>query len=45
MYFLNRLSSTEIDNFLISQKEKNTSSRLYYQNKFNDSNLAWKNIY
>ena len=45
MYFLNRLSSKEIDNFLISQKEKNTSSRLYYQKKFNDSNLAWKNIY
>ena len=45
MYFLNRFSSKEIYNFLISQKEEKTSSRLYYQKKFNDSNLDWKNIY
>ena len=29
MYFLNRLSSKEIDNFLTAQKEEQTSSRLY----------------
>ena len=45
MYFLNRLSSKEIDNFLTAQKEEQTSSRLYYQKKLNDSNLDWKNIY
>ena len=30
MYFLNRLSSKEIYNFLIAQKEEQTSSRLCY---------------
>ena len=45
MYFLNRFSSKEIYSFLISQKEEKTSSRLYYQKKFNDCNLDWKNIY
>ena len=30
MYFLNRLSSKEIYNFLIAQKEEQTSSRLSY---------------
>ena len=46
MLFLNRLSSKEIYNFLIAQKEKQTSSRLYYQKKFNArSNLDCKNIY
>ena len=44
MYFLNRLSSKKIYNFLIAQKEGQTSSRLYYQ-KFSNSNLDWKNIY
>ena len=45
MYFLNRLSSKEIYNFLITQKEEQTSSRLHYQKKFNDSNHDWKSIY
>ena len=45
MYFLNRLSDKEIYNFLIAQKEKQTASRLYYQKKFSNSNLDWKNIY
>ena len=45
IYFLNRLSRKEIYNFLISQKEVKFSSRLYYQKKFNDSNLGRKNIY
>ena len=31
MHFLNRLSSNKICNFLIAQKEEQTSSRLYYQ--------------
>ena len=44
MYFLNRLSSKEIYNFLITLKEEQTSSRFYYQ-KFSNSNLDWKNIY
>ena len=30
IYFLNRVSSKGIYNFLISQKEEKTSSRLYY---------------
>ena len=30
IYFLNRVSSKGICNFLISQKEEKTSSRLYY---------------
>ena len=30
MYFLHRFSSKKIYNFLISQKEEITSSRLYY---------------
>ena len=34
MYFLNRLSSKEIYNFLIAQREELTASRLYYQKKF-----------
>ena len=45
MYFLNKLSSKEIYNFFIAQKEEQTASRLYYQKKFSDSNLDWKNIY
>ena len=45
MYFLNRLSSKQIYNFFISQKEEKTSSKLCYQKKFNDSSLNWKNIY
>ena len=44
-YFLNRLSSKEIYNFLIAQKEEQTASRLYYQKKFSNSNLDWKKIY
>ena len=44
MYFLNRLSSKEIYNFLITLKEEQTSSRFYYQ-KFSNSNLDWKNSY
>ena len=44
-YFLNRLSSKEIYNFLIAQKEEQTASRLYYQQKFSSSNLDWnKNL-
>ena len=42
MYFLDRLSSKEIYNFLIVQKEEQTASRLYYQKKFSNSNLDWK---
>ena len=45
MYFLNRLSSKEIYNFLIAQKEEQISSGLSYQKKFSNSNLDWKNIY
>ena len=45
IYFLNRLSSKEIYHFLIAQKEEQTSSRLYYQKKFSNNNLDWKNIY
>ena len=45
MYFLNRLSTKEIYNFLIAQKEEQTASRLYYQKKFSNSNLDWKTIY
>ena len=45
MYFLDRLSSKEIYNFLIAQKEEQTSSGLSYQKKFSNSNLDWKNIY
>ena len=45
MYFLNRLSSKDIYNFLIAQKEEQTASRLYYQKKFSNSNLDWKKIY
>ena len=44
-YFLNRLSSKEIYNFLIAQKEEQTASRLYYQQKFSSSNLDWNKIY
>ena len=43
--FLKRLSSKEINNFLIFQKEEATSSELHYQKKFNESNLDWKKIY
>ena len=45
IYFLDRLSSKEIYNFLIAQKEEQTSSGLYYQKKYSNSNLDWKNIY
>ena len=45
MYFLNRLSSKEIYNFLIAQKEEQTASRLYYQKKFSNSNLDRKIMY
>ena len=45
MYFLNRLNTKEIYNFLIAQKEEQTASRLYYQKKFSNSNLDWKTIY
>ena len=45
MYFLNRLNTKEIYNFLIAQKEEQTASRLYYQKKFSNSNLDWKKIY
>ena len=41
MYLQNRLNSKEIYIFLIGQKEEQTSSRLYYQKKFNDSDLDW----
>ena len=34
MCFRNRLSSKEIYNFLIAQREEEISSRLYYQKKF-----------
>ena len=44
MCFLNRFSSKEIYNFLIAQKEEQTSSRQYYQKKFSNSSLDWKNI-
>ena len=44
-YFLNRLSSKEIYNFLIAQKEEQTASKLNYQKKFSNSNLDWKKIY
>ena len=44
-YFLNRLSSKEIYNFLIAQKEEQTASRLYYQQKFSSRNLDWNKIY
>ena len=43
--FPNSLSSKKIYHFLIYQKGETTSLRLYYQNKFNDSNLHWSNIY
>ena len=43
--FLNALSNKEIYNFHITQNKETTSSRLYYQNKFNDNNFDWKNIY
>ena len=33
MFFLNSLSSKEIYNFLIAQKEEQSSSRLYYQKR------------
>ena len=45
MYFLNRLSSREIYNFLIAEREKQIASRLYYQKKFSNSNLDWKKVY
>ena len=34
MHFLNRLSSKEIYNFLIAQREEQIASRLYYLKKF-----------
>ena len=45
MYLLNRLSGKEVYNFLIAQKEEQTSSRLSYQKKYNNSKLDWKYIY
>ena len=45
MYFLNRLSSKEINNFPIAQKAEQTASRFYHQKKFSNSNLDWKKIY
>ena len=45
IHFTNRLSSKEIYNVLIAQKEEQTSSRLYYQKSFNNSSLDWKSIY
>ena len=45
MYFRNSLSSKEIYNFVIAQKEEQIASRLYYQKKFSKSNLDWKKIY
>ena len=45
MYFLNRLSGKEVYNFLIAQKEEQTSSRLSYQKKYNNSKLDRKYIY
>ena len=45
MYFLNRLSGKEVYSFLIAQKEEQTSSRLSYQKKYNNSKLDWKYIY
>ena len=45
MHFLNRLSGKEVYNFLIAQKEEQTSSRLSYQKKYNNSKLDWKYIY
>ena len=45
MYFLNRLSGKEVYNFLIAQKEEQTSSRLSYQKKYNNSKIDWKYIY
>ena len=45
MNFLNRLSGKEVYNFLIAQKEEQTSSRLSYQKKYNNSKLDWKYIY
>ena len=45
MCFLNRLSSKELYYFLNAQKEEQTASILYYQKKFSNSNLDWKNIY
>ena len=39
MYFLNRLSSKEIYNFLMAQKEEKTALRLYYQKKFSNSKI------
>ena len=45
MYFLNRLSSKEIYNFLIAQRKEQTLSRFYYQKKFSNSNVDWKKFY
>ena len=42
MFFLNRFSSKEI---LITQKKKKNSTRQYFQKKFNDCNLDWKDMY
>ena len=44
-YVDGRFISKEIYNFFYLPKRKRTSSRLYYQKNFNDSNLVWKNIY
>ena len=47
MYFLNKSSSKEIYNFLISlpQKKKNFTKTIFYHKKFNDSSPYSKNIY
>ena len=42
MFFLNRFSGKKI---LIIQKKKKTSTRQYFQKKFNDCNIDWKNMY
>ena len=43
IYFLNRLSSKEnYRNSVVDQKEEQTPLRLFYQKKFNNSNLDWK---
>ena len=43
MYFLKRLCGKDIYNLRIYQIEKITSFQLYYQERFDDDNLDWKN--
>ena len=45
MWFLNRLNSKEIQNFLISQIKGTTSWRICYQEKINGNSLDCKNVY